>query len=200
MLTLLRRVSRLISVAALIASLPACAVSRTATTPATCTQGFTYEGAPVSAEVVAAFEPYVSDRTPPIVSEINLTAAQGSNQFAAESRAGPDGRISVDLADAHYGYRVVGCAHDTFVLATERAPAGGSAVFKALLFARLDTRNAYAASGEERRRQTFVSVVRRVPLGDRDTARVTMHGDDVEIGRSRYRDTPLSMHVPGGTP
>ena len=200
MLTLLRRAPRLLCLAALITSLPACAVSRTATTPATCTQGFTYEGAPVSAEVVAAFEPYVSDRAPPIVTEINLSAAQGSNQFAAESRVRADGRVSVDLPKAHYEYQVIGCAHDTFVLATERAPAGGSAVLKSVLFVRLDTRDAYGASGQERARQTFISVTRRVPMGDRDTAEVTMHGDNVEIGRSRYRDTRVSMHVAGGTP
>ena len=65
---------------------------------------------------------------------------------------------------------------------------------------RLDTRDAYRASGQERARQTFISVTRRVPMGDRDTAAVTMHGDDVEIGRSRYRDTPMSMHVAGDAP
>ncbi|GEM_PF-2058052 len=162
-----------------------------------CDRAFMFDGAPVSAQVIAAFEPFISDRTPPIVTEINLSAARHSNEYAAQTRLGPRGQVMADMSDKHYAYRVVGCAHDTFVLETEHAPTGGSAVFKSVLFVRLDTRQAYGAAGQHLSRQTFVSVTRRIPMGDRDTASVTLQGDELRIGSSRYRDESLVVRVAG---
>ena len=164
-----------------------------------CDRAFMFDGAPVSAQVIAAFEPFISDRTPPIVTEINLSAARHSNEYAAQTRLGPRGQVMADMSDKHYAYRVVGCAHDTFVLETERAPTGGSAVFKSVLFVRLNIRQAYGAAGRHLSRQTFVSVTRRIPMGDRDTAAVTLQGDELRIGSSRYRDGPLVTNVAGET-
>ena len=164
-----------------------------------CERAFMFDGAPVSAQVIAAFEPFISDRTPPLVTEINLSAARHSNEYAAETQLGPRGQVVADMPDTHYAYRVVGCAHDTFVLETERAPTGGSAVFKSVLFVRLNTRQAYGAAGRHLSRQTFVSVTRRIPMGDRDTAAVTLQGDELRIGSSRYRDGPLVANVAGET-
>ncbi|ROO27591.1 hypothetical protein [Salinisphaera japonica] len=164
-----------------------------------CERAFMFDGAPVSAQVIAAFEPFISDRSPSIVTEINLSAARHSNEYAAKTQLGPRGQVVADMPDTHYAYHVVGCAHDTFVLETERAPTGGSAVFKSVLFVRLDTRQAYGAAGRHLSRQTFVSVTRRIPMGDRDTAAVTLQGDKLRIGSSRYRDGPLVMRVAGET-
>ncbi len=144
--------------------------------------------------LVKQFEPWISDARPPITVEVNVTAAWDSNEYAAESKTDSSGVVFVKLSDgATYSYQHLGRLRNGLHVLRTAESGGGSGVFEALLFVRFRTAVAYLADGVRRDRQVFMQLVRRYPLGDRDGAEIVIQRDQVIVGKSRYRETPVVL-------
>ena len=155
---------------------------------------FHFHGKPIHPLLIKQFEPWVSDARPPITVEVNLTAAWDSNEYAAEFKTGSNGVVAVNLPEGvSYSYRHLGKQRDGIHVLRTSESGGGSGVFEAVLFVRLQTRLAYLAGGVKQGRQIFLQVVRRYPLGDRDGAEVEVKPDQVIVGKSRYREHPVVL-------
>ena len=155
---------------------------------------FGFHGKSIHPLLIKQFEPWISDARPPIIVEVNLTAAWDSNEYAAGFKADSNGVVSINLPErASYAYRHLGRLRDgTHVLRTSDA-GGGSGVFEAILFVRFRTNLTYLADGVTQGQQTFLRVIRRYPLGDRDEAEVVVKQDHVIVGKSRYRADPVAL-------
>jgi hypothetical protein len=44
--------------------------------------------------------------------------------------------------------------------------------------------------------QLLLTLVRNYPLGDRDTGKIKVHPGRIVIGRSEYRERPVTLKVP----
>jgi hypothetical protein len=155
---------------------------------------FRFHGKPVHPLLVKQFEPWLSDERPPITTEVNLTAAWDSNQYAAEFKTDSNAVVSVSLPDgSSYSYQHLGILRDGIHVLRTFESGGGSGVFEAVLFVRLRTGRAYLADGVKQGQQVFMQVVRRYPLGDRDEAEVVVKQDLVVVGKSRYRAEPVLL-------
>jgi hypothetical protein len=155
---------------------------------------FGFHDKPIHPLLVKQFEPWISDARPPITVEVNLTAAWDSNEYAAGFKTDSNGVVSINLPEgANYAYRHLGKLRDGIHVLRTSESGGGSGVFEAILFVRFRTALAYLADGVKQGKQTFLQVVRRYPLGDRDGAEVVVRQDHVIVGKSRYRPEPLVL-------
>ena len=155
---------------------------------------FEYAGKPINPALVREFEPYVSDGVPPITVKLNVSAATGTNEYFEPAQEVRHGEIGDNHDGPHFTYRVVGCANGTYALRTFTR-SEGSGIFQSLLLVRMSREPAYDADGVSRSPQTFLTVQRRLVLGDRDTAEITVDGSILKIGTSRYRDRVLRIDL-----
>jgi len=157
---------------------------------------FHFNGKPIHPLLIKKFEPWVSDARPPIITELNLTAALDSNEFAANFKTDPDGTVSIALPEGgSFSYRPIGRSSQGVHILRTFSSGGGSGVFQAVLFLRTHTRIAHLADGVKTSEQVFLQVLRRFPLGDRDDAEVTVKEDRVIIGKSRFRTEPVELKL-----
>ena len=155
---------------------------------------FYFNGKPVHPLLIRKFEPWVSDPRPPIVTELNLTAAWDSNEYAANFKTDSDGTVSIALPEGgNFSYRPLGTASKGVHILRTFSSGGGSGVFQAVLLLRTQTRVAHLADGVKTSEQVFLQVLRRFPLGDRDDAEVIVKEDRVIIGKSRFRTEPVEL-------
>jgi hypothetical protein len=157
---------------------------------------FQFKGKAIHPLLIRRFEPWVSDTRPPIVSELNLTAAWDSNEYAAEFKTDADGTISITIPEGgNFSYRPLGKSTNGIYILRTLSSGGGSGVFQAILFLRIQTRTAYLADGIKTGEQVFLQVLRRFPLGDRDDPEVIIKKDRVIVGKSRYRPEPVELRL-----
>jgi hypothetical protein len=150
---------------------------------------FRFRGRPINPLIIKQFETWISDDRPPITVEINVTAAWKSNQYPADFNIDPNGLVSVNIPQTTtYSYQHLGRMDNGMHVLRTFESGGGSGVFQFLLFVRFHTDNSYLADGMKEGEQLFLRVVRRFPLGDRDTAQVVVRKDRVLVGESRYRE------------
>lgn len=162
---------------------------------------FYFNGKPIHPLLIKKFEPWVSDARPPIVTELNLTAAWESNEYAANFKTDADGTVSIAIPEGgSFSYRPLGTARNGVHVLRTFSSEGGSGVFQAVLLLRTQTRIAYLADGIKTREQVFLQVLRRFPLGDRDDAEVIVKEDRVIIGKSRYRSDPVELKLDQSLP
>lgn len=162
-----------------------------AQSPSAC-HSFSYRGEPIQPALVQEFEPYVSDDVAPITVMVNVSAAQNTNEYFYPVTVLDNGQVSYAKGQTRFSYQVIGCSGGDYVLRTYDS-GGGSGVFESVLIVSLEAKNAYGKDGLTQHKSLFMTVNRRIPLGDRDTARVTLQGDVLTIGKSRYRKTPLTI-------
>jgi hypothetical protein len=155
---------------------------------------FEYQGKPINPALVRAFEPFVSDDVPPITVKLNVSAAQDSNEYFQKFETSRSGEIGYENGGNRFAYKLVGCAKGTYVLRTF-ASSEGSGIFQSLLLVRMKQELAYDADGQSRSLQTFLTVQRRLVLGDRDTAKASLAGSTLTISKSRYRDHVLNIDL-----
>lgn len=151
---------------------------------------FTYNSEPIHPKLLYEFAPWVSDRVPPIVTRVNVSAAFGTNEYypGEVTHEEDSARISAPVGDGNrFAYEHVATKGDLHVLRTFSSGAG-SGSFQALVFVRFCEEEAYDADGMGMSEQLFMEAERRVVLGDRDTAEITMMDDSVVVGPSQYRD------------
>jgi hypothetical protein len=157
---------------------------------------FYFNGKPIHPLLIRKFEPWVSDARPPIITELNLTAAWDSNEFAATFKTDSDGTVLIALPEGgNFSYRPLGTSSKGIHILRTFSSGGGSGVFQAVLFLRTQTRIAPLADGVKTSEQVFLQVLRRFPLGDRDDAEVTVKEDRVIIGKSRFRTEPVELKL-----
>src|SRR3954453_15800211 len=60
---------------------------------------FHFKGKPVHPLLFKKFEPWVSDARPPIITQLNLTAAWDSNEYAANFKNDADGTVSITIPE-----------------------------------------------------------------------------------------------------
>ena len=155
---------------------------------------FYFNGKPVHPLLIRKFEPWVSDSRPPIITELNLTAAWDSNEYAANFKTDSDGTVSIALTEGgSFSYRPLGTSSKGVHILRTFSSGGGSGVFQAVLLLRTQTRTAPLADGVKTGEQVFLQVLRRFPLGDRDDAEVIVKEDRVIIGKSRFRTEPVEL-------
>ena len=155
---------------------------------------FYFNAKPIHPLLVKKFEPWVSDARPPIVTELNLTAAWDSNEYAANFKTETDGTVSIALPEGgSFSYRPLGTSPDGVHVVRTFSSGGGSGVFEAVLFLRIQTRRSYLADGTKTGEQMFLHVLRRFPLGDRDDSEITVKKDRVIVGKSRNRAEPVEL-------
>jgi hypothetical protein len=155
---------------------------------------FYFNGKPIHPLLIRKFEPWVSDARPPIITELNLTAAWDSNEYAANFKTDSDGTVSIAIPEGgSFSYLPLGTLPNGVHILRTFSSGGGSGVFQAVLLLRTQTRVAYLADGIKSGEQVFLQVLRRFPLGDRDDAEVIVKGDRVIIGKSRYRTEPIEL-------
>jgi hypothetical protein len=158
---------------------------------------FRFHGQSVHPLLIKQFEPWISDERPPITVELNVTAAWDSNQYADAFNTDSNGVVTVKLSEGgSYAYRHLGKTSDNLHVLRTFYSGGGSGTFEALLFVRFRTSLSYLADGVKQGEQVFLQVIRRYPLGDRDEAEVTVKGDQVIVGKSRYRPEPVVLTFP----
>ena len=157
-------------------------------------RNFYFNGKPIHPLLIRKFEPWVSDARPPIITEVNLTAAWDSNEYAANFKTDSDETVSIAIPESgSYSYRLLGTSPSGVHILRIFSSGGGTGVFQAILFLRTETRIAYLADGVKTGEQVFLQVLRRFPLGDRDDAEVIIKKDRVVIGKSRYRTEPVEL-------
>jgi len=155
---------------------------------------FYFNGKPIHPLLIRKFEPWVSDARPPIITELNLTAAWDSNEYAANFNTDSDGTVSIALPEGgNFSYRPLGTSSNGVHILRTFSSGGGSGVFQAVLFLRTQTRIAPLADGVKTSEQVFLQALRRFPLGDRDDAKVIVKEDRVIIGKSRFRTEPVEL-------
>jgi hypothetical protein len=157
---------------------------------------FYFNGKPIHPLLIKKFEPWVSDARPPIVTELNLTAAWDSNEYAANFKTDSDGTVSIAIPEGgSFSYRPLGTSSKGVHILRTFSSGGGSGVFQAVLLLRTQTRLAPLADGVKTSEQVFLQVLRRFPLGDRDDAEVTVKEDRVLIGKSRFRTESVELKL-----
>jgi hypothetical protein len=155
---------------------------------------FAFNGKPIHPLLIRKFEPWVSDARPPIITEVNLSAAWDSNEYAANFKTDSDGTVSLAIPEgASFSYLPLGTSRKGIHILRTFSSGGGTGVFQAVLLLRTQTRVAYLADGIKSGEQVFLQVLRRFPLGDRDDAEIIVKRDRVIIGKSRYRTEPVEL-------
>src|ERR1043165_1180643 len=109
---------------------------------------FRFHDQPIHPLLIKQFEPWISDERPPIIVEVNISAAWDSNQYAETFKTDTNGVVTVKLQEGgSFAYRHLGKLSDeTHVLRTSYF-GGGSGAFEALLFVRFQTSSSYLAKG-----------------------------------------------------
>lgn len=157
---------------------------------------FQFKGKPIHPLLIRKFEPWVSDTRPPIITELNLTAAWDSNEYAADFKTDADGTVSITIPQGgSFSYRPIGISPEGLHILRTFSSGGGSGVFQGILFLRIQSRIAFLSDGVKTGEQFFLQVMRRFPLGDRDDAEVIVKNDRVIIGKSRYRTEPVELRL-----
>lgn len=155
---------------------------------------FAYRNKPIHPALVHEFEPFISDHVAPVTVRLNVTAAYGSNEYfyPVEKLAGD--RIGYENNGETFSYHVIGCAAGRYILRTYDN-AGGSGIFESVLVVNLSSGTTFGPDGTHVTPATFLTVSRRIPLGDRDAASVRLDGNTLVIGKSSYRHSSLRIDL-----
>lgn len=162
---------------------------------------FTYRGEPIHPNAVKEFEPWLSEAEPVMLS-IDVDAAQSGQHYLThvERIAGGFKAHGDPPAEGSetFWYREVGRSSSGVHVLETAYSGGGSGIFMDVLLIRFDYQKVlYEQTTRDRLVMRCVGVV---TLGDRDDGKVTLKGDDLILGKSRYRDRPIVIHLSPGAP
>ena len=161
---------------------------------------FAYRGKAVPPALVHEFDPWLSDDRAPIKVTVNVSAAFDSNEYFGEVSRDKTGLVSAKTRDGGtYSYRRLGVLPGQVHVLRTFDSGGGSGEFQALLFVQFHLSKAYLADGLRKENQLFMTVLRRYPLGDRDTASVVVEKGKVVVGTSSYRSKAVTLKPDGAS-
>lgn len=166
-----------------------------AAAPPAATASFTFEGQPIHPGLVHLFEGWLADRDP-VVRVVDLDAAFGTDQFRSPVSV-QNGAVITSWKSGEleqtYSYRHLGVISKRYHVLRTFYRTGGTGVFQSVLLVEFET---WPSTYPGEAAHQVLRLVRSMPLGDRDEARVDVVNDEVRIGASRYRKEPLVMRAP----
>ncbi len=157
---------------------------------------FTIRGRPVHPGLIERFDRWESDSAEPAVVSVDALAAAGSNEYSDEAvTVEDDGHVTIVKASGqgYFKYKWLGTVAPGVHVVEISANGGGSGIFETLLVLRATAGTGHGPDGPYP--QLLLSLVQFFPLGDRDDGSVTVRPHAITIGKSRYRDAPVVLHV-----
>ncbi|WP_428940292.1 hypothetical protein [Fontivita pretiosa] len=159
------------------------------------TTEFVFNGQPIHPALVHLFEGRLADRDA-VVRVVDLDAAFGTDQFRSPVRVEHSQvRTSWHSGDLEqtYSYQHLGVLSNRYHVLRTFYNTGGTGIFQSVLFVEFAKMpSTYAGEGDHQ----VLRLVRTVPLGDRDDARVEVVNNEVRFGASRYRKEPVVLRAP----
>jgi hypothetical protein len=157
---------------------------------------FTVQGKPVHPRLVEKFQTFLSDSGPPAVISVDLLAATANgNEYYEPNVKVQDSVVSVEHKDpqgSSFAYKWLGMVRPGLHVVETFASGGGTGIFMDLYFFR-----ASLATGQDEKgpyKQILLTLARTpVILGDRDNGTIKVEPGRVIIGKSRYRNQPVTL-------
>jgi len=157
---------------------------------------FTLQGKPVHPRLVEKFQTWLSDSGPPAVITVDLLASTvNGNEYYEPDVKVQDGVVSFEHKDpegSSFAYKWLGTVRPGLHVVETFSSGGGTGVFMDLYFFRI-----YRATGRDEKgpyAQILMTLVRTpVILGDRDDGTIKVEPGRVIIGKSRYRNQPVTL-------
>jgi hypothetical protein len=155
---------------------------------------FMVRGRPVHPGLIERFERWESDSVEPVVISVDALAAAGSNEYLDDSmKTDTSGHVTItkESGQGYFSYAWLGTVAPGLHVVQTFANGGGSGVFETLFVLRASAGTGQRPDGTYP--QLLLSVVQFFPLGDRDDGSVTVRPHSITIGKSRYRDKPVTL-------
>ncbi len=172
---------------------PGCRSTSAAGSDAEIQGEFHVEGRPIPALAILMLASDVVDPLPAVVAVSIDAITLGNLGRTGEEYSREDGVAGLRhpelLGNGFFEYRRLGMSSTGVHVLEVFACTGGSGVFKSLLFVRLERDRLRDEHAPKVR--TILRSMGSVTLGDRDDGEIKMVGDQVILGRSRYR--PLDV-------
>jgi hypothetical protein len=157
---------------------------------------FTLRGKPVHPRLVEKFQIFLSDSGPPAVITVDLLAAAANgNEYYDPDVKVQDGLVSIEHKDpegSSFAYKWLGTVRPGLHVVETFYSGGGTGVFMDLYFFRTSL-----ATGQDEKgpyEQVLMTLMRTpVVLGDRDNGTIKVEPGRVIIGKSRYRNQPVTL-------
>lgn len=168
---------------------------------------FSYQLKPVHPGCVREFEVSLADSPPPIVRAVDIRACVTSNEFYMPFTTDDQGYVGYeyDLGDGEKGsfaYKYLGKSESgIFVLAT-RSSSGGTMVAESLFLIKDSFKNYWDFDNENKKtldRRLIMTCIGQITLGDRDSGKVTLKGDQLILGPSQYRENAVTIDLDMGS-
>lgn len=158
--------------------------------------GFTYADSPIHPAAVMELSGVLADPLPKTAA-IDLEGFTRSNAVSGSVVSEKDRTVWLHdeerCGTGCFGYRTLGCSPTgTWVLWTV-SNGGGTGYFENLLLVRLERDVVTTNTG--RRNRIVLRSVGEYGLGDRDDGGVRFEGNQVFIGKSRYRDADVVLTI-----
>jgi hypothetical protein len=149
---------------------------------------FEFNGSSIHPGCVYELRTELSDLLP-IAASIDLEGCSKSNRYSVDKPVAWNGMLRFEdaqqLGGGYFAYRHVGSTPTgDHVLVTELC-GGGSGIFRDVLVVRFSRDQVFES--ERKRNRLLMTRVGAFVLGDCDDGKVTLDGDRLTIGRSRYR-------------
>jgi len=149
---------------------------------------FTYEGQPIHPALIHLFNTDIADSSPNVVA-VSVQDVESSNLTSAPIRV-QNNRVFADSPDIdlaiHCSYQRLGVLSDGTQVIKSEWDGGGSSAFSNLLLLRFELTGWHSLDGTLEW-QLVLRLVSFFPLGDHDNGVITVDGDRVIIGTSKYR-------------
>jgi hypothetical protein len=127
---------------------------------------------------------------------VDLDAAFGTDQFSSPVQV-EHGYVRTSwrngAAQETYSYQHIGVISNRYHVLRTFYNGGGTGIFQSVLLVEFEKWPSTLAGEPDHQ---VLRLVRTVPLGDRDDARVEVVNNEVHIGASRYRKEPVVLRAP----
>ena len=169
---------------------------------------FTFQGTPIHPGCLEEFHVWLSDVGPPRVLSIDLTSCMRSNKYTTFPVQEHDGFLFYSNPDSNesFGYRCLGTTTDGLHVLDTWNNGGGSGFFYTVMLIRFETLDYAGASvvhwrgdltqSAELEKRIVLRCVGQVNHGDRDDGEIRLVGNNLVLGKSRYRDKDLIVQLP----
>jgi hypothetical protein len=155
-------------------------------------QKFTINGHPLHPFIFRDLEGWMSD-SKPIITTIDVLAADGSNYYSREIVRTSEGYITLD-GEESYSYSFIGRLKNRIVAVISHNGGGGSGIFATLHLLDVFSDMAFEHDGDLYERINLKSI-RQVSLGDRWREEISVEGNTVVVDGRSTQEPAARMRI-----
>ena len=164
---------------------------------------FNFEGKPVHPGCVREFDVSLADSPPPVVRAVDVKACVTSNEFYMPFKTNYDGFVGYeyDLGEGEKGsfsYKYLGTSDNGIHVLDTRSSGGGTMVAESLFLIKADSGEYVDFDSDNKKvneTRLIMTCIGQITLGDRDTGKVALKGNQLILGPSQYRDKEEAINL-----